>query len=318
MTTDRSIDASSLADRKLGFLFREGSYFDLGILRIIAVATSLLFLIFISRFGIEGAFYLSGDFYRPLPALKILMLPFGWGTRPEPWLVNSIYWITIATGITALVGFRTNISLLIYAIGNIFLTAFIYSFSDLHHREAVMAVILFALALSPSGRVLSVDNRMGKGFNGLVDSTAASSTHSPYAYWPILLLQIFFALMYFSAVVWKHQSGLGWANGFTLQAYLVQDGIRHNSPIALWFSQFHYFIYFVQLIVVTFQATFFLIIFFPKLRWIYIPIGLVFHIGILLTLTAPFYQWIALYMGFIPWSNLREIISGRRKIIDLF
>ena len=318
MTTNSSIDTSSFADRKSGFLFREGSYFDLGILRIIAVAASLLILIIISRSGIQAAISLPGDFYAPLPALKILMLPFGWGTRPEPWLVNSIFWVTIATGITALVGFRTNISLLIYAIGNIFLTAYIYSFSDLHHREAVMAVMLLALAISPSGKVLSVDNRMGKGFNGLVDSTAASSTHSPYAYWPILLLQVFFALMYFSAVVWKHESGLGWANGFTLQAYLVQDGIRHDSSIALWLSQFHYFIYFVQLIVVTFQATFFLIIFFPKLRWIYIPLGLVLHIAILLTLTAPFYQWIALYFGFIPWSNLREIISGRRRLIDLF
>jgi HTTM domain len=318
VTTNSTIDASSFADRNLGFLFREGSYFDLGILRIIAVAASLLILIIITRSGIQETLSLPEDFYKPLPALKILMLPFGWGTRPEPWLVNSIYWVTIATGITALVGFRTNISLLTYAIGNIFLTAFIYSFSDLHHREAVMAVMLLALAISPCGRVLSVDNRMGKGFNGLVDSTAASSTHSPYAYWPILLLQIFFALMYFSAVVWKHKSGLGWANGFTLQAYLAQDGIRHNSPLALWLSQFHYFIYSVQLIVVTFQATFFLIIFFPKLRWIYIPLGLVFHIGILLTLTAPFYQWIALYFGFIPWSNLREIISRRRRLIDLF
>ena len=317
MKIGSAIDAARLDDRKIGGLFREGSYFDLGMLRIIAVATSLIMFIGL-RSHLQGTFTLSGEFFAPLPALKVLMLPFGWGSRPEPWLINSIYWVTVATGITALIGFRTNMSLLIYAIGNIFITAYIYSFSELHHREAVMAVMLLALAISPCGRVLSIDHRMGKGFNGLVDSTVASSTHSPYAYWPILLLQIFFAMMYFSAVIWKHASGLGWANGFTLQAYLVQDGIRHNSSFAIWFSQFHYFIYFVQLIVVAFQATFFLIIFFPKLRWIYIPLGLIFHIGILLTLTAPFYQWIALYLGFIPWSNLREILSGRRKIIDLF
>ena len=311
------MDVSSCADSKHKFLFREGSYFDLGILRIIAVATSLIVLVYINTW-IQNLFSLPEELYKPLPALKILMLPFGWGARPEPWLVNSIYWVTIATGITALVGFRTNISLLIYALGNIFLIAFRYSFSELHHPEAVMAVMLLALAISPCGRVLSVDSRMGKGFNGLVDTAAASSTHSPFAYWPLLLLQIFFSLMYLSAFIWKHQSGFGWANGFTLQAYLAQDGIRNNSPLAMWLSQFHYFIYFVQIIVATFQATFFLIIFFPKLRWIYIPLGLVFHIGILLTLTAPFYQWIALYFGFIPWSNMREIISGKRKIIDLF
>lgn len=318
MNRDISIAMSSLSRSKPGFLFREGSYFDLGILRIIAVATSLLILLIITGPYLQTPLSFPNEIFMPLPALKILMLPFGWGARPDPWLVHSIYWVTFASGITALVGFRTNISLLIFAIGNIFITAFIYSFSDLHHREAVMAVMLLALALSPCGRVLSVDARMGKGVNGLVDSPTASSTHSPFAYWPILLLQIFFSLMYLSAVIWKHKSGFGWTNGFTLQAYLVQDGIRKDSPLALWLSQFHYFIYALQLVVVAFQATFFLIIFFPKLRWIYIPLGLVFHIGILLTLTAPFYHWIALYFGFIPWSNLREILAGKRKPIDLF
>jgi hypothetical protein len=45
-----------------------------------------------------------------------------------------------------------------------------------------------------------------------------------------------------------------------------------------------------------------------RLRWIYVPAGLCMHIGIYLTLTAPFFQWIALYAVFIPWSEALRLL----------
>jgi hypothetical protein len=59
-----------------------------------------------------------------------------------------------------------------------------------------------------------------------------------------------------------------------------------------------------------FQATFSLAVIFPKLRWIYVPIGLCLHVGIFLTLSAPFFSWIALYAVFIPWSEGVRRMSG--------
>jgi hypothetical protein len=63
--------------------------------------------------------------------------------------------------------------------------------------------------------------------------------------------------------------------------------------------------------VLLFQATFALPVIFPRLRWIYVPAGLALHIGILLTLKAPFYQWIALYAIFIPWSDVFAMVDRR-------
>jgi len=55
--------------------------------------------------------------------------------------------------------------------------------------------------------------------------------------------------------------------------------------------------------VMAFQGTFFLEILVPRLRWIYIPMGLFLHCFIFITLKAPFFTWIALYSVFIPWRE---------------
>lgn len=54
----------------------------------------------------------------------------------------------------------------------------------------------------------------------------------------------------------------------------------------------------------TFQLTFVLAVIFPMLRWIYVPMRLSMHFGILFTLNAPFIQWIVLYVVFIPWHAM--------------
>ena len=88
----------------------------------------------------------------------------------------------------------------------------------------------------------------------------------------------------------------------SIQYYLIQDGMRWDSPLALWASQYHLFIKLLQWVIVIFQATFWVAVIWPLARWIYVPLGLSFHIGILLTLQADFYSWIALYVVFIPWT----------------
>ena len=181
-----------------------------------------------------------------------------------------------------------------------------------------MMVALLALSLSPSGRVLSLDNVQGKGHNSFVDSRIPVSTAtSPFAYWPLLMLQVFFCLMYLSAVVSKmYGSGIGWINGYTLQYFMIQDGIRWGSEVALWLSQFHVFLFMAQIVVILFQGTFWVVLIYPRAKWVYVPLGLFFHLFILFTLKAPFFQWLVLYSVFIPWSRVFERFSRRSGNID--
>jgi hypothetical protein len=286
---------------------------DLAIVRVIAVATQLFMM---AVYGgqlqvLELRATMPDESWQPLLILNFMNLPWGWGFRPSFDILWIIYYIAIAAGLLSLIGFLTNLSLAVFAASCVYLQAFEYSFGDFHHPEAVMMVALGVLAISPSGRALSVDawlrrRRRGEDENGLLEQT------STFAGWPLKLLQWFFVLMYASAVCSKlTESGFDWANGYTLQYYLARDALRWDVPLGYWLSQQHLLVLLGQWGVLLFQATFALAVIFPKLRWIYVPAGLCMHIGIFLTLEAPFFQWIALYAVFIPWTDALRLLRAR-------
>jgi hypothetical protein len=66
-----------------------------------------------------------------------------------------------------------------------------------------------------------------------------------------------------------------------------------------------------QWVVICFQITFALCVVFPRLRWIYVPVGLGFHAANWIFLTAPFPEWMALYAVFIPWRRAFELVGPR-------
>lgn len=286
------------------FWFTSSPYLDLAVIRLLMVALQL-FLMLSAFNGLISAVNLPAEAFMPLPALKILMAPWGWGVRPDQFVVMAVFWGALIAGLMAFIGLLTNLSLFLFAVGNIFLQSFIYSFGEQHHPEAIMMIALLVFSFGPCGKVLSVDSLL-KGLGKKYSSHVSLLEYgSQYAAWPIKLMQSVFSLIYLSAVVSKLvHGGVDWMNGITLQYSLVQDGLRWGGELALWLSQFHYFIFFVQIVVVVFQSTFFLVIFFPKLRWVYLPLGLIFHFGIYLTLKAPFPQWILLYALFVPWSRV--------------
>ena len=260
---------------------------------------------------------LPDDVWQPLTILNILNVPFGWGFRPSFDILEMIYYVAIVAGVLSLIGWFTNAALSLFAVSCIYLQAFLYSFSDWHHPEAVMMIALLVLAISPSGRVLSLDawlrrRRLGKDNGDWLDQT------SEFAGWPLKLIQWFFVLMYLSAVSSKLRvSGLDWANGFTLQYYLASNDLRWDSLLGYWLSHYHTLAMLSQYGVLLFQSTFTLAVVFPRLRWIYVPAGLCLHIGIYLTLKAPFFEWIALYATFIPWAVALRMFRARSSYVPV-
>lgn len=208
----------------------------------------------------------------------------------------------------------TNGGLFLFAVGNVFMQAFIYSFGDFHHPEALMMIVLSALALSPAGRVLSLDD-IWRRLHLREESKKFQASYileekSVFARWPLLLVQWLFALIYLSAALSKlDKAGLDWMNGYTMQYYFFQDGLRWNIPLGIWLGQQHSIAWFLSWVAILFESTFFLVLLFPRLAWIYVPLGIAFHIGIYLTMKAPFFQYIALYAVFVPWASFFHTVS---------
>jgi hypothetical protein len=294
------------------YWFRPAPLLDLAVVRIAAVGLQLLLLATYTTPDLLRTYaLLPQDLFQPLQMYRILTWPLGSPYFPSFEMLQGVWYLAVLFGLCALLGLATNLSLAIFAAANVFLQAFLYSFGDLHHREAVMMIALGALALSPAGAVLSIDS-LWRRRNLEGSQVSVTERQSHFARWPLLLVQWVFVLMYLSAVISKTLNGGGeWHNGFTLQYYLIQDGIRWDSPLALWLAQHHGVILLLQWFVLLFQATFALAVVFPRLRWVYVPVGLALHVGIYLTLTAPFFQWIVLYAVFIPWSRVPQLLRQR-------
>ena len=253
---------------------------------------------------------LEQNLYLPIPTLKILLLPFGFDFRPDFTMLLMVKYVAIISGIFALIGFLTNISLAMFVYANLLIITHFYSYSDFHHTEAPLMLALIYLALSPAGRVLSVD-RLFRG-RKVTDECLLEET-SPYARWPILLAQWTFALVYLSAILEKlvFIGGLDWLNGFTLQYAMAYDTLRRGTMLGEWLQQHWWALLLGQYLTVAFQGTFWISLLFPRLKLLYVPLGFSFHLLILVALNAKFFEWMGAYAIFVPWSLVVTFLLDR-------
>jgi hypothetical protein len=277
--------------------FRPAPLAYLALFRIIAVGTQL-FVVRYSPQHFARLASLPDSMYKPLPALQLFLFPFGLYARPSFELLTIIYWVTAVAGMSALLGLKSRLSLLVFAAGSTFLQAFNYSFGDLHHREALMIITLWILGLSPAGRVLSLDSlfRYPKFF-----ASRSLQKKSIFAGWPLLLVQNLLSLVYLDAALRKLlTAGADWVNGYTLQYYLYNDASLRGSEFGLWLAQQHSAACALSWVTILWEGTFFLVLIFPRLVWIYLPLGIGLHVGMALAGVASFPQFMALYAAFIP------------------
>lgn len=310
------------------YWFRPTPLIYLALLRIIAVGAQLTMLLVEDGYSLRqlgGLASLPDSMYKPLPALQLFLLPFGVDARPSFALLTVIYWITAVVGIGALLGWKSRFSLLIFAAGNTFLQAFAFSFGDLHHREALMIITLWLLALSPAGGALSLDSYLARR-----NSSRPKPQKSIFAAWPILLVQNLFGLVYLDAALRKlYTGGADWVNGYTLQYYLYSDASRRGSAFGLWLARQHTAACVLSWISILWEGTFFLVLIFPRLVWVYLPLGIGLHAGMALAGVASFPQFMALYAAFIPllwkyggrslavkWGLLRGSLATEMPVTD--
>jgi hypothetical protein len=73
----------------------------------------------------------------------------------------------------------------------------------------------------------------------------------------------------------------------------------------------------MSLMTLFFEGTFFLVLIFPRLWLFYVPVGILLHTGIYLTMRAPFPQWIVIYVVFVPWRSIVRRLTARFKLEKL-
>jgi hypothetical protein len=300
------------------YWFRPSSLFDLAVCRVVCVGIQVV-LLFQGRDILLEHSTLPDSFYNPLLILRLILWPFSWAVqsallRPSHETISVIYWTTLAAGGFASIGALTRIALPLFAFGSLFLNAFKWSFNDYHHPDAIMIIFLCVLALSPAGGTLSLDDLSAR-FRKAVqqkrfEAPSILEVHSRFARFPLLLAQHLLAFVYLNAALSKlWVAGSDWLNGYTLQYYLWRDGLDRGSEIGVWLGQQHILAVLLSWFTLLFEGTFFLVLIFPVLIWLYIPLGLGLHLGMCLSSLACFIEYFALYVVFVPWAKLVKAAS---------
>jgi predicted DCC family thiol-disulfide oxidoreductase YuxK len=310
-----------------GYWFRPAALLDLAVLRIVLVAFQLQFMArWIYREDLRQVSGLPATLFEPTLLVHLVTGPLG----REPLsatTVFALYGVCMLAGVLALVGLWTRVSLTSFALGSVYLQAFLYSFGDFHHPEAVVHIALVALALGPAGAVLSLDDlrrrlrrNAGAGRFEPFDPTRPISED---AAWPRLLIIWVLSLVYFSAGLSKvtitngllveSNAALDWLNGFTLQWILVRDGLLWNNPLGVWVAQFHGLALLLSWGTVAVELLFPLVIVFPRLALPLVGGAAMMHLGIYVLQWTAFFQYYALYFAFFPIARWTAWAAERAR-----
>ena len=237
---------------------------------------------------------------------------------PTEGAFQTIYWVTVATGITTLVGLLTRTSAFVFALGNWILVAHAYSYGEDHHPEAILCIFLMLLALSPSGGRLSIDALIERS---RVRSQKNSPQRSPQriytAIWPLKLVQLLLCFAYVSTGLAKLiYGGLAWMNGYTLQQIIFTSAINRDIPIGVWLAQQHTLCLLMSIGVVLFEVFFFVVFLLPETVPYFLLGGVLMHLGIYFAEGSDFFQYIVLYVVFIDFDKWFVLARGNRYADD--
>ena len=183
----------------------------------------------------------------------------------------------------------------------LFYQGLVRSFGHFNHDEMLAVYCLAVLAFTPCGDEFSLDQWLGKN---RVERPAFA-----YAY-PILLMQLLMAWVYFSSVLIKlRTAGLSYFspdNFPSLAIYHSLDNLHDTSfKFAFWLPQVREYVPFVVGLVLLWEFIFPLAVFIPKVRWWILGAGIVFHLSTLFFMNIFFPHQLALYLLFVNWATLR-------------
>jgi hypothetical protein len=218
---------------------------------------------------------------------------------------HTLWLVTNVAGGLALIGLFTRASLFTFGLGNSILIAHLWSYGELHHPEALYCVALVLMGLSPAGRCYSLDSWLGRRSKHPErwgpDAVADSGT------WALRLAQCLLGIAYFSAGSAKMlDGGLAWWNGATMQTIVLTDYVRFGMPAGLWLIQSFWLCVALSVGTIVIEVFFFVAVFVRAARMYVLAAGVALHIGIYLTMAAPFFMWMAMYVVFIDFEALRR------------
>lgn len=197
--------------------------------------------------------------------------------------------------------FSTKTSLLLV----LFYQGLLRSFGHFNHDEMIAIYFLVVLAFTPCGDAFSLDSRRSK---------PKQRPAFAYAY-PILLMQLLLAWVYFSSALIKLRvAGWKYLSPDNLPALAIFHSLDnlHDTAFrgAFWLPQVRQYLPYVVAFILIWELLFPLAIFFRRLRWLILAIGIIFHIATVPLMNIGFPHQLLTYVVFIDWDR-RKFLKSR-------
>jgi hypothetical protein len=216
---------------------------------------------------------------------------------PSPEVVTSLQICGIVAALLAAAGLLFRTSLLAAVLCSLVLNGILNSAGRVIVGDAVLALCLLVL---------------------LACGTAAglrSGRRGPRYGWPIRTMMIVVALAYFFAGFqrWRY-SGLPWMTSDNLRWILV--GQTHPDDWAFFVANRPLLVHLFAAGSLVLETGFPLVLFVPRLRWLFIPGALAMHVGVRLAIGLDYSaQWLTLLIVFVNWPVV--IAWFRRSVVPL-
>lgn len=216
-------------------------------------------------------------FYKPILIYKLFKLPL-----PNTIVLEVMYGLMVVGAILTIFNYKPKTTLTLTIVLFIYLQGLYYCFEKMDHGYVTFTyggVCLLMLIFTYNAK------------------------HKEVPKWPITLAQTLIALIYFQAGLEKLLiSNFNWASDATMQSYLL----AHPTKAGLWLAESDLLCQVLSWTTLLMQITFPIILFKPKLKWIYLSWGILFHLGttFLMGISSYLNPWIFAYIFFIDWSLL--------------
>jgi hypothetical protein len=279
------------------------SAFALGVVRAI-VNSAFLVSVLITSFSALGT--LPVTILRPTGIMKV----FPWGFYDRlltPWGMTTLKWAMVLSLLLSTTGLLTVVSTKTSFLLVLFYQGLVRSFGHFNHDEMLGVYCLAVLAFTPCGDAFSLDELIRKRARR---DPRSSRPAFAYAY-PILLMQLLMAWVYFSSALIKIRAGgFGYLkpdNLPSLAIYHSLDNLHDTSfRLAFWLPQMRAVVPVVMGAVLLWELSFPLAIFFRRLRWWILGAGVLFHLSTLFFMNIFFPHQLALYLIFVNWDRLQD------------
>ena len=237
---------------------------------------------------------LHPNYFSPIP----LLAAFGQAAAPSTGLyfflalTLALCLLAAGFGMRARTALALALPLLIFLLGSHMALDANTALTGVGRSKSSSLYILFLLFLTPD------ITRKGGGTSSHEETTAA---------WPLLLIKITVCSVFFSAGIAKLRSGIAWADGYTLQAYLLET--NGYSSITQFFIDRLWLCRLLSSLVLAFELLCPLVLFFPRWEWLFVVMAIFFHLGTtyLLQLRGFLTFFLLGYFAFLSEAHWRKM-----------